>query len=117
MSTYRHDYKAFGALVLNAPWMEADMRARAERVKALAEAIAPYDPTDRDGEHYRDFFEADSGTHGGIHHDRTYGRVSNTHPAARYIEFGTAESVDDKGRKHGATPRHRTLGKALDAAG
>ena len=108
MSTYHHNYKAFGAEVLNASWMVVEMRARIERVAALAQSIAPFDPNDKDGDHYRDHFSVDSGTHGGIHHDRAYGRLTNDHVAAMAIEFGSYG-------KYGRIPGHRTLGKALDA--
>lgn len=103
MRGYRHDHRAFGEHVLNASWMEAAMRSRAERVMTKAIAIAPVDQTAQD--HYRDHFSVDSGIHGGLNEDRAYGRVVNDHPNARLLEFGTED-----------TPRFRTLGKALDAA-
>lgn len=92
--------------MLNEPFMVADMAARAERVKARAEATAPYDPNDPDHMHYRDAFTVTSGTHGGYRNDRAYGLVSNDDKAAVFVEFGA---------RH--TPRHATLRNALAAAG
>jgi hypothetical protein len=95
---YRHDFEAFNRLVLNAPWMEAAMRERAELVKAQAEATAPVDEGD-----FAAAFEVESGTHGSITHDRAYATVRNTDPAAEHIEFGTSD-----------TPAHYTLMRAVD---
>lgn len=103
MGVYRHNYGAFGRLVLCAPWMIAEMRERAERGAAVAEATAPDAPPY--GEGYRTRFSVSSGVRRATTR-RAYGRVTNDDPAARYIEFGTED-----------TPRHRTLGKALDAMG
>lgn len=102
-SVYHHDYAAFRANVLKADWMAAEMYERALRVKARAEATAPFDPNDPDLVHYRDNFDATAG----LREDRAYGRVSNSDmPTALFVEFGTKNN-----------PRHRTLGNALDAAG
>lgn len=103
MSTFKASYAGIGEM-LNAPWMVADMHARAERVKVRAEATAPYDRNDPDGIHYRDAFEVESGKHGGVHHDRAYGRVTNTDQAALAVEYGNRN-----------TPRHATLRRALEA--
>lgn len=101
-STYHHDYSAFGVHVLRSPWMLAEMGRRAEKVKARAEATAPYDPDDPDGTHYKDSFDAEALIEG----DRARGRVRNTDlPTAIFVEFGANH-----------TPRYRTLGNALDAA-
>ena len=115
MAKYRHKYAAFNREVLNASWMEALMLEHAERGKVVAEAIAP-DATPF-GVGYKYSFEVSSGKHGGIHHDRAYGRLENTDPDALVIEYGSREGIDSKGRKHGATPAHRTLGRASDAMG
>lgn len=98
---YRHDYEAFRAHVLKAPFMAAEMLRRAEKVKASAEAHAPFDPDDPDGQHYRDAFTA------AVVEDeeRVRGRVTNDDKAAVFVEFGTKNN-----------PRHRTLGNALEAA-
>lgn len=111
---YTHDYGAFDRVVLSASWMVANMRERAERVKDAAEAMAPDAPPIGEGYKYK--FEASAGVRTSPTR-RAYGRVTNTDEAARFIEFGTSEGMDRLGRHHGATPRHRTLGKALDAAG
>lgn len=116
MSTYRHNYKAFGDEVLRAAFMVAEMAQRAAKVKARAEAIAP-DATPF-GEGYKFSFESSAGIGRRKDGKRTaIGTVSNTDPAGLIIEYGSHEGIDRKGRKHGATPAHRTLGKALDAAG
>ena len=112
---YNHDYAAFGRNVLNAEWMEAEMLRRAEQGKVFAEAHAPYDPQDADGEHYRDAFSVSSGKHGGLHKDRAYGRLTNDNSAAALVEFGRPAGVDKNGRAYPAQERHRTLGSALDA--
>lgn len=106
-ATYRHNYKAFDSAVLCAPWMVANMLARAERVKAAAEASAPVSD-DADNPH-RGRYKASFSASGGVRTSptrRAYGRVTNDAPEAPFVEFGTKNN-----------PRHRTLGKALDAAG
>lgn len=95
---YRADYSGIGDM-LTAPFMVAEMRRRAEKVKARAEALAPVD----DGE-YKRSFDVSAGVREGRHR-RAYGRVTNTAPHAFYVEFGTTD-----------TPRFRVLGRALDAA-
>jgi hypothetical protein len=106
VTDYHHDYAAFGRIVLNGDFMVAEMLVRGERVLARAEATAPFDIEDKDGTHYRDCFVLKAGTHGGIHHDRAYAEVSNTDmPTALFVEYGNEN-----------TPRHRTLGNALDGA-
>lgn len=104
MGYFSASYKGIGEMLCT-PEMQADMKARAERVKARAEAIAPFDPKAKDGTHYRDAFDVESGiTDEGKGH-RAFGKVTNTDDAALWIEVGTKD-----------TPKHRTLGKALDAA-
>ena len=98
---YHHDYMAFRAHVLRAPFMAEEMLRRAEKVKDFAEAHAPFDPDDPDGQHYRDAFSA-SVTEDD---ERVRGRVTNDDKAAVFVEFGTKNN-----------PRHRTLGNALEAA-
>jgi hypothetical protein len=112
-ATYRHDYKAFGKFVLNAPFMQEAMKARAEKVKAAAVAdTATYSDTG----HYAESFKVESGVNGGANHDRAYGRVKNTDPAAAVIEFGHLSGKEgDPDRK--PVEGHHTLVKALDAAG
>ena len=114
MSRYRHNYKAFDLEVLCAGFMVEEMRKRAERGKVVAEAIAP-DATPF-GVGYKYSFEASSGIVT-RKTTRAFGRLTSTDPDALVIEYGSREGIDSKGRKHGATPAHRTLGRALDAMG
>ena len=102
--TFKPNYAGIGEM-LRSEFMEAEMRRRAELVKGVCEATAPYDP-DPDGDvHYRDAFRVDSARDGGVHKDRAEARVVNDHPKSFQIEMGTGE-----------TPKHRTMGKAIDAA-
>lgn len=105
MSTFRGSYKGIGEL-LCAPFIEAEMLRRAEKVKATAEAIAP-DAVPL-GVGYKYEFKVESGVRArkGGRHRRAYARVSNSSLHAIYVEYGG-----------GNTPKHRTLGRALDAAG
>lgn len=119
---YHLDYKAFDANVLCADWMLADMLSRAERMKALAEAIAPEavkgDDTDP---HYRDCFEADAYlyTNHKTGKRRASGVLRNTSAIAIAVEFGTGGEGASTGKRPqgGNSPEHATLRKALDAAG
>lgn len=109
---YDHNYRAFGNQVLQAPWMRAEMAARAERVAEAARAIAPVgDPNSGwyDGERSPGLYKASFVTSSGIRRSKTtraFGRVTNTAPYASAVEFG-----------FGRTPKYRTLGKSLHAAG
>jgi len=103
MARFDADYGGIGDMLCS-PEMQADMRARAERVAARAQATAPYDADSKDGTHYRDAFSVESGVTAGKSR-RAYGSVTNDDGAAFQIEHGTKK-----------TPKHRTLGKALDAA-
>lgn len=78
--------------LLNAPFMVAEMRRRAERVAARAAATAPVGnpATDRHAGRYKASFRVESGAGGGVNHDRAYGRVINDAPEAFYVEFGTS---------------------------
>jgi len=104
MARFDADFSGIGDMLCS-PEMQADMRARAERVAARAQATAPYDADSKDGTHYRDAFSVESGVRGAGRSRRAYGEVSNDDAAAFQIEHGTKK-----------TPKHRTLGKALDAA-
>lgn len=95
---FRASYKGIGQM-LNAPWMEAAMRERAEKVKARAAATAPVQ-TGR----YKASLTVESGTRGGDNNDRAYGRVVADVPYAFMIEFGTSKQ-----------PANHTLARALDA--
>jgi hypothetical protein len=105
-STFKASYSGIGEMI-NSDFMVAEMRQRAERIRAAAEAHAPVGGEgDPHPGAYKESLTVDSGTHGGEHNDRAYGRVTANVPYAYQVEFG------DK-----YTPRHRTLGTALDAAG
>lgn len=103
-NNYHLNRLAFRRLVLNAPWMVEEMRSRAERGKEFAESIAPDAPPI--GEGYIASFEVESGTNGGIHHDRAYAILRNTSDHARYVEHGTER-----------TDAHHVLAKSLDVMG
>lgn len=101
-SYYVHKYAAFGKEVLRAPWMEGEMAARAEKIKAAAIALSPVDT----GE-YIGSFEVSTGIRAtGKGKRRAYGRVTNTSGHAQAVEFGWAN-----------TPRHRVLGRAAGTIG
>lgn len=114
MSRYVHNYEAFDQQVLASGWMEADMRARAERIKEQFEATAPvgepYEGDDHPGR-FRDSARVTSGTAHFGQGIRAYGRVHVDDPAALSIEFG----------HHAKNGRFvegsHTLTNALDAAG
>lgn len=97
MPNYKLNHTAFREELLNAPWMVEEMRKRAERGKAYAEQIAPVDTGQ-----YAASFEVESGTHGGIHGDRAWALLSNSDPAAPYVEFGN-------GHDHGEHVLLRTM--------
>ncbi len=103
---YRANYKGIGEMLCSQV-MPANMHGRAGRVAVRAEATAPR----RTGD-YASSFQVSSGVRAGGRTRRAYGRVTNTDPKARLLEYGTGP--DENGRK---TPRFRTLGSALDAAG
>lgn len=118
-ATYKHDYAAFGAAVLCAPFMVADMAARAEKVAAAARAISPVGNADPSKSgwysganahapgNYKGSFEVSSGVRAtGRGKRRAYGRVTNTAGYAAAVEFG-----------YGRVPKYRVLGKSLHAAG
>lgn len=104
MSTYRPSYKGIGEL-LTAEFLQAEMLRRAEKVKAQAQATAPdYTPY---GEGYKYDFEVTGGVKVSKKGTkRAVGTVTNNSEHAIWVEFGGQN-----------TPAHRTLGRALDAAG
>ena len=105
MAKFTASYSGIGQM-LRSEQMQAEMRARAERVKTRAEQLAPYDESSTDGSHYRDSFRVESSSRGGVHHDRAAARVINDDEAAFFIEYGNVNIV-----------KHRVLGRALEAAG
>lgn len=109
MSRYRHQYKNFGDAVLRSEWMVAEMRRRAEAVKAAAEALAPVgDPaTDSHAGRYKDSFSVSAGVRKRTQGSRrAVGRVVNSSPEATFVEYGSASG----------TPAYHTMARALDAA-
>lgn len=96
---FQLDYAGMGEY-LRSEEIKAAMLTRAEKVKAAAEAMAPFDASDP-APHYKDCFEVEVGvqTHKTA---RAYAEVKNTSAHAFYVEFGTRNN-----------PRHRTLGKAV----
>lgn len=94
--TYNASYTGIGEM-LKSPEMQAAMLRKAVKVRDRAAEIAPVDTGA-----YKASLEASSG----IEADgkRAYGRVTANVPYAFQVEYGTHD-----------TPRHRTLGRALDA--
>lgn len=84
-------YQGLG-LMLNAPFMVAEMERRMENAKALAESIAPVgDPaTDKHSGRYLASFHVESGDYGGVHDDRAWAELVNDAPEALYVEYGHA---------------------------
>lgn len=106
MAGFKLDRVGLGEYLRSAE-MEAEMVRRMEKVKARAEATAPYDPKATDGSHYKDSFHIESTTHGGIHKDRAEASCFNDDNASVFVEYGNGSGG----------PSYRTLGRALDAAG
>lgn len=113
---YKHDHGAFGRECLRAGFMVRAMRAKAQNVKNAAEALAPvgdpdwsyydeYESAIAPG-HYRSSFVVSSGVRRDLGIGaRAFGRVTNTASYAGLVEYG-----------YGRVPKHRVLGRALDAA-
>jgi hypothetical protein len=94
--------------LVTSPEMQADMKRRAEQVKAEAEATAPVGRGPNAGQYKRSFSVSSgvrTGRAGTARSRRAFGRVTNDAPEAFFVEYGTVHN-----------PRHRTLGRALDAA-
>lgn len=100
MATYSPSFKGLAEL-LKSPEMVAAMESIAQRGKAYAESIAP-----RDTGEYASRFSVASSRSGGVHHDRAVAYLINDDPASLSIEYGTSD-----------TPKHRTLGRTIDALG
>lgn len=101
---FRLDYGGLGRY-LGSEEMQKLVRDRAELVKAVAQATAPdYEPL---GEGYKYEFEVkvEVTPTGRTKTPRAVATVFNTSDHALEVEFGA-----------GATPRHRTLGRAIGAA-
>jgi hypothetical protein len=98
VSSFRLDVAGFGEFLCG-PAMQAEMRRRAEKVKARAEATAPVDRNSRHAGRYKRSFRVVSGVREGKTR-RAFGRVVNDAPEATLVEYGSRNN-----------PRHRTLGR------
>jgi hypothetical protein len=100
---FKLNYSGVGEM-LRSPEMQAEMLRRVKRMQAYAEATAPYDAADKDGDHYRDHFLVESGVQ---HHktSRAYGRLTNDSDHAVQVEFGSKNN-----------PAHHTMLRSIDAA-
>lgn len=103
MGGFNPSYTGIGEM-LRMPGVVKEMEARAKKVKARAEDIAPIYLRAKDPGQYKRSFVVESG----IRKDksgsgsRAYGRVTNTAPYALFVEYGST-----------TTPKHRTLYTAL----
>jgi hypothetical protein len=95
-------------LMLNAPFMVAEMERRMSNAKDFAEAIAPVgDPaTDKHSGRYLASFHVDSGNYGGPSRDRAWAALENDSPEALYVEYG----------ERGAEPYHVMLKALVEGA-
>lgn len=100
MSEFKGDYAGIGEM-LRADFMQAEMMDRARKGKEYAEATAPYDEHG-ESPHYKEQFRVEAA----LREDRARALLVNDDPDALWIELGTRD-----------TPKHRTLGKALDIMG
>jgi hypothetical protein len=98
-SSVNISYQGIGDMLKSAE-IQAEVERRAGRVRDMAEATAPYDPAS--ATHFKDAFSVEPRPR----HDRACAAVVNDDDAAWQIELGTSD-----------TPAHRTLTRALDAAG
>lgn len=82
-------YEGLG-LMLNAPWMEAEMKRRIDNVEAHAVSIAPVgkEAEDPHAGRYKDSFSTDSGVYGGPNNNRAWAALENDSPEALYVEYG-----------------------------
>lgn len=87
MADYRLNAAAFRAELLNAPWMVAEMDARAVKGFYAAEAEAPVDT----GAYKAGLYVA-SGKNGGIHHDRAWAEFGASSEDAPFVEYGNGHS-------------------------
>lgn len=92
---FQGDYAGIGEMLRGAIGLQAALQ-QAEKVKSTAEAIAPVYTGD-----YKQSFDIELGENA----ERAEVYVVNTSTHAFEVEFGGK-----------ATPRHRTLGKALGVA-
>lgn len=95
---FRGDYDGIGEMLCS-PQMQAEMRARAERVQSRAESLAPVETGQ-----YRSSFRVEVGVRDGKTR-RAEAKVINDDTAAPYVEYGTSK-----------TPRYRVMGRAAGSA-
>lgn len=103
--SYRLNYAAFGEEVMRSGFMLAEVRSRAERMLAAAEADAPHDTGQ-----YAASFSVESKRDGGTDGKRAEASLVNSDPDALAIEFGHVA--------HNGTfvDGHHTMLRAIDAA-
>lgn len=92
MARYHLDAESFDRELLNAPWMEAVMRARADAAGRWAVGEAPVSKDSGHSGRYRESFMVTSGTWGtpeSSKHRRAYAELWNIAPEAAFVEFGT----------------------------
>jgi len=112
MARSKPNHRGIGQM-LRAEFMVTAMRTRAEAGKRYAEAIAPvYEPGPHPGR-YRDSFRVEAEVRRPPSSRRAVGYLINDAPEALWVEVGTGRKADGSYR----TPRHRTLGRALDIMG
>lgn len=102
MSDFEASFSGIGEM-LRSDFIGAALYTKAQAVRAMAEATAPYDS--HNATHFRDSFHVTE-PFVPAGRDRVVVQVFNDDSAAVQIELGTSH-----------TPAHRTLTKALDAAG
>ncbi len=95
---FRANYKGIG-LILKSPQMQREMTARAEKIKARAESLAP-----RDTGSYASSFKVETYIREGKT-TRAVAKVINSSNHAAYVEWGTSR-----------TPRYRVMGRAAGSA-
>lgn len=95
---FRANYKGIGQILVS-PQMQREMKARAEKVKARAEALSPEDTSQ-----YVRSFKVETFIRKGKT-SRAVAKVINDSPHAAYVEWGTSR-----------TPRFRVMGRAAGSA-
>lgn len=95
MGDYHLDYEAFDIELLNADFMLALMKERADAGKDYAEANAPVSnlPDDPHRGRYKASFETEVHAFGGADGRRAEGVLWSNDPAALSIEFGHVTSA------------------------
>jgi len=115
MRVFKPDYRGIGKMLANEELLGPALLALAERVKAEAEATAPYEP--KSTTHFRDAFHASIGKDETDKGDRVAGIVTNDDPEALNIETGTPRQAPEVGLGPNTgkyRPAHNTLSNALD---